>query len=102
MSISRVSIVKQRVRDLWSTFSLFLFPFFLLSPCFSKLLNKFLSVFLVFHLCGIIGLVGKVDFTVRHLSSTTTNFPTNWEFSGGQQCVGGSGVHQVTFPFLNL
>ncbi|CAN1303679.1 LIMR family protein At5g01460 [Linum perenne] len=30
-------------------------------------------------LLGILyGLVGKVDFTVRHLSSTTTNFPTSW------------------------
>ncbi|KAH9672942.1 LIMR family protein [Citrus sinensis] len=47
------------------------------------------------------GLVGKVDFTVRHLSSTTTNFPTSWEFSGGQQCVGGSGVHQCSAYLAN-
>ncbi|CAN0879737.1 LIMR family protein At5g01460 [Linum grandiflorum] len=40
-------------------------------------------------LLGILyGLVGKVDFTVRHLSSTTTNFPTSWSFSMSQPCVG--------------
>ncbi|KAJ0028082.1 hypothetical protein Pint_35171 [Pistacia integerrima] len=40
------------------------------------------------------GLVGKVDFTVRHLSSATTNFPSTWDFSSSQQCIG-SGAHQV-------
>ncbi|XVF55091.1 hypothetical protein PTKIN_Ptkin06aG0008800 [Pterospermum kingtungense] len=40
-------------------------------------------------LLGILyGLVGKVDFTVRHLSSATTNFPSTWEFSNGQPCIG--------------
>ncbi|XVE97085.1 hypothetical protein REPUB_Repub02eG0280300 [Reevesia pubescens] len=38
------------------------------------------------------GLVGKVDFTVRHLSSATTTFPSNWEFSSTQPCIGGSGA----------
>ncbi|GAB4857341.1 hypothetical protein Ancab_015249 [Ancistrocladus abbreviatus] len=36
------------------------------------------------------GLVGKVDFTVRHLSSSTTSFPGSWDFSSGQQCIGGT------------
>ncbi|KAL8146569.1 LIMR family protein At5g01460-like [Apium graveolens] len=35
------------------------------------------------------GLVGKVDFTVKHLSSETTSFPNNWSsFTSGQQCIG--------------
>ncbi|KAK4749513.1 hypothetical protein SAY87_026962 [Trapa incisa] len=43
--------------------------------------------------CGLVlgilyGLVGKVDFTVRHLSSSTTSFPSSWDFSHGQQCIG--------------
>ncbi|KAL0426247.1 UNVERIFIED_CONTAM: LIMR family protein [Sesamum latifolium] len=43
--------------------------------------------------CGLLlgilyGLVGKVDFTVRHLSSSTTNFPSSWDFSNSQQCIG--------------
>ncbi|MCH96668.1 LIMR family protein, partial [Trifolium medium] len=40
------------------------------------------------------GLVGKVDFTVRHLSSSTTSFPSSWVFNSGQQCIG-NGVHQI-------
>ncbi|OUZ99091.1 LMBR1-like membrane protein [Macleaya cordata] len=42
--------------------------------------------------CGLVlgilyGVVGKVDFTVRHLSSPTTNFPSSWtEFSNNQPC----------------
>ncbi|XP_039127692.1 LIMR family protein Os06g0128200 [Dioscorea cayenensis subsp. rotundata] len=45
-------------------------------------------------ICGLVlgilyGLVGKVDFTVRHLSSTTTSFPSSFtEFSSSQPCVG--------------
>ncbi|CAL5362445.1 unnamed protein product [Camellia sinensis] len=42
------------------------------------------------------GLVGKVDFTVRHLSSETASFPSTWDFSSSQQCIGGSGVHQCS------
>ncbi|GFP94361.1 limr family protein at5g01460 [Phtheirospermum japonicum] len=34
------------------------------------------------------GIVGKVDFTVRHLSSSTAPFPSSWDFSSGQQCIG--------------
>ncbi|XP_043816037.1 LIMR family protein At5g01460 isoform X2 [Manihot esculenta] len=50
--------------------------------------------------CGLLlgilyGLVGKVDFTVMHLSSTTTNFPSSWDFSSNQPCIG-SGVHQCS------
>ncbi|CAL5338293.1 unnamed protein product [Camellia sinensis] len=43
-----------------------------------------------------LGLVGKVDFTVRHLSSETASFPSTWDFSSSQQCIGGSGVHQCS------
>ncbi|CAL5323247.1 unnamed protein product [Camellia sinensis] len=42
------------------------------------------------------GLVGKVDVTVRHLSSETASFPSTWDFSSSQQCIGGSGVHQCS------
>ncbi|XP_004492444.1 LIMR family protein At5g01460 [Cicer arietinum] len=41
------------------------------------------------------GVVGKVDFTVRHLSSSTSSFPSSWGLSSGQQCVG-SGAHQCS------
>ncbi|KAK3018029.1 hypothetical protein RJ639_004519 [Escallonia herrerae] len=44
----------------------------------------------------LIRLVGKVDFTVRHLSSATASFPSSWDFSSSQQCIGGSGVHQCS------
>ncbi|EEF34274.1 LIMR family protein At5g01460 [Ricinus communis] len=55
--------------------------------------------------CGLVlgilyGLVGKVDFTVRHLSSTTTNFPSTWEFSSGQPCIG-SGARQCSAYLAN-
>ncbi|KAL9248673.1 LIMR family protein-like protein [Drosera capensis] len=36
------------------------------------------------------GVAGKVDFTVMHLSSSTTSFPSTWDFSSGQQCIGGA------------
>lgn len=40
-------------------------------------------------LLGILyGLLGKVDFTVRHLSSTTNSFPSSWDFSSSKPCVG--------------
>ncbi|GFY83756.1 LMBR1-like membrane protein [Actinidia rufa] len=42
-----------------------------------------------------LGVVGKVDFTVRHLSSGTTSFPSSWDFSSSQQCIG-SGAHQCS------
>ncbi|XP_071722695.1 LIMR family protein At3g08930-like [Rutidosis leptorrhynchoides] len=43
--------------------------------------------------CGLVlgilyGLVGKVDFTVRHLSSSTVAFPNNFDFSNSQPCIG--------------
>ncbi|CAA2979740.1 LIMR family At5g01460 [Olea europaea subsp. europaea] len=41
------------------------------------------------------GLVGKVDFTVRHLSSSTEPFPSTWGLTRGQQCVG-SGARQCS------
>ena len=45
---------------------------------------------------GISGLVGKVDFTVRHLPSATTNVPSTWDFSSGKPCIGGSGALAVS------
>ncbi|XP_072967359.1 LIMR family protein Os06g0128200 [Typha angustifolia] len=55
----------------------------------SALLWVLLSV-IVCGLClGILyALVGKVDFTVRHLSSSVESFPTSWTgFSSGQPCI---------------
>lgn len=50
---------------------------------------------IVILLCDyLIGLVGKVDFTVRHLSSSTEAFPGSWVLNSGNPCVG-NGVHQV-------
>ncbi|XP_076896816.1 LIMR family protein At5g01460-like [Bidens hawaiensis] len=42
--------------------------------------------------CGLLlgilyGVIGKVDFTVRHLSSSTMSFPSTSQFSSGQPCV---------------
>ncbi|XP_010253885.1 PREDICTED: LIMR family protein At5g01460 [Nelumbo nucifera] len=50
--------------------------------------------------CGLMlgilyGVVGKVDFTVRHLSSSTMSFPSTWDFSSGQPCIG-SGIHECS------
>ncbi|GAB4833984.1 hypothetical protein Ancab_032236 [Ancistrocladus abbreviatus] len=39
--------------------------------------------------CGLVLGILYVDFTVRHLSSSTTSFPRSWNFSSGQQCIGG-------------
>ena len=51
----------------------------------------FLFLVLVTYGSFVVGLIGKVDFTVRHLSSTVTTFPNSWtDFSSGQQCLGGS------------
>ncbi|XP_068340727.1 LIMR family protein At5g01460 [Pyrus communis] len=36
------------------------------------------------------GLVGKVDFTVRHLSSSTTSFPSSFQFSSSNECINGA------------
>ena len=37
-----------------------------------------------------------------HLSSSTTSFPSTWDFNNNQQCIGGSGSHQVLFPLTNF
>ncbi|KAJ6407741.1 hypothetical protein OIU84_011105 [Salix udensis] len=55
--------------------------------------------------CGLVlgilyGVIGKVDFTVRHLSSNTTTFPSTWDFSSSQPCIG-SGVHQCSAYLTN-
>jgi hypothetical protein len=57
-----------------------------------------------FIMSGISGLIGKVDFTVRHLSSSTSSFPGSWQqFNSGEQCIG-TGTRQVyiffTTPFF--
>ncbi|CAJ2655963.1 unnamed protein product [Trifolium pratense] len=42
------------------------------------------------------GLIGKVDFTVRHLSSSTSPFPGSWQqFNSGQECIG-TGTRQCS------
>ncbi|XP_019187008.1 PREDICTED: LIMR family protein At5g01460 [Ipomoea nil] len=47
-------------------------------------------------LLGILyGLVGKVDFTVRHLSSGTTAFTNTFSFSSSEPCIG-NGPHQCS------
>ncbi|KAG6744240.1 hypothetical protein POTOM_052954 [Populus tomentosa] len=48
----------------------------------------------------ILGLVGKVDFTVRHLSSTTATFPSTWDFSRNQPCIG-SGARECSAYLAN-
>lgn len=59
--------------------------------------NSLFSNFLILS-----GLVGKVDFTVRHLSSATVPFPGTWSsFTSGQQCIG-NGVRQVKENKLEL
>ncbi|EPS57824.1 hypothetical protein M569_16993, partial [Genlisea aurea] len=35
------------------------------------------------------GVIGKVDFTVMRLSSTTASFPSSWDFTSSQPCIGG-------------
>ncbi|KAF6174520.1 hypothetical protein GIB67_004714, partial [Kingdonia uniflora] len=40
--------------------------------------------------------IGKVDFTVRHLSSPTITFPSTWsDYSSNQPCIG-STFHQCS------
>lgn len=46
-------------------------------------------------ICGLVlgilyGVIGKVEFTVRHLSSATTSFPSSWSLSSGSPCLGNS------------
>ncbi|XAR68818.1 hypothetical protein NMG60_11000190 [Bertholletia excelsa] len=54
------------------------------------------SVIVCALLLGVLyGLVGKVDFTVRHLSSGTTSFRNILELSSGQQCIP-IGTHQCS------
>ncbi|KAM1159768.1 hypothetical protein ACFX19_033468 [Malus domestica] len=36
------------------------------------------------------GLVGKVDFTIRHLSSSTASFPSSFDFSSNNECINGA------------
>lgn len=61
-----------------------------------RLRSSMLWVITSFIVCALVlgilyALVGKVDFTVRHLSSSATNFPSSWTtFSSNQPCVGQS------------
>ncbi|KAL8206075.1 hypothetical protein R6Q57_009626 [Mikania cordata] len=50
--------------------------------------------------CGLLlgilyGLVGKVDFNVRHLESSTAAFPNNFSFSSSEPCIG-NGARQCS------
>ena len=45
------------------------------------------TVFTDFYQYHVLGVIGKVDFTVRHLSSSTMAFPNTFQFSSGQPCV---------------
>ena len=45
------------------------------------------TVFTDFYQFHVLGVIGKVDFTVRHLSSSTMAFPNTFQFSSGQPCV---------------
>ncbi|KAJ8898958.1 hypothetical protein K2173_008459 [Erythroxylum novogranatense] len=46
------------------------------------------------------GLVGKVDISVRHLSSTTANFPSSFQLSNSQPCIG-NGARQCSAFLTN-
>ncbi|XP_073153284.1 LIMR family protein At5g01460-like [Henckelia pumila] len=64
---------------------------------FKRLKSALVWVIVTAVVCALVlgilyGLAGKVDFTVRHLSSATGPFPSSpssWDFSSGQQCIGG-------------
>lgn len=65
-----------------------------------RIRSALIWVILTAIICGLVlgilyGLVGKVDFTVRHLSSATATFPSTWDFSTSQQCIG-STAHQCS------
>ncbi|KAF9665200.1 hypothetical protein SADUNF_Sadunf16G0097600 [Salix dunnii] len=70
-----------------------------------RMKSALLWVIMTAIVCGLVlgilyGLVGKVDFTVRHLSSTTTTFPSTWEFSSNQPCIG-SGARECSAYLAN-
>ncbi|XP_039145468.1 LIMR family protein Os06g0128200-like isoform X1 [Dioscorea cayenensis subsp. rotundata] len=62
----------------------------------SSLMWVIVSAIICTLILGILyGLLGKADITVRHLSSSATNFPSMWtEFSSTQHCIGSSS-HQI-------
>ncbi|WZY83557.1 hypothetical protein YC2023_029941 [Brassica napus] len=51
-------------------------------------LGLVLRYFVMFLLGIAYSVIGKVDFSVRHLASGTTSFPTSWQFSNNQPCIG--------------
>uniref|UniRef100_A0A1D1YBC5 LIMR family protein At5g01460 n=1 Tax=Anthurium amnicola TaxID=1678845 RepID=A0A1D1YBC5_9ARAE len=59
-----------------------------------RLMSALMWVGASFLVCGLVlgilyGVVGDVDFTVRHLSSSTTSFPSTWtSFTHSQPCIG--------------
>ncbi|KAF3787972.1 LIMR family protein [Nymphaea thermarum] len=67
-----------------------------------RILSAMMWVVATAIVCGLVlgilyGLVGKVDFTVRHLSSNTSSFPSSWtDFTKSQPCIGAStnNIHQ--------
>lgn len=59
----------------------------------------FLECLFLMFFYNVLGVIGKVDFSVRHLSSATTTFPTSWQFSNNQPCIGNT-ARQVILEFL--
>ncbi|CAN6443065.1 unnamed protein product [Victoria cruziana] len=67
-----------------------------------RILSAMMWVVATAIVCGLVlgilyGLVGKVDFTVRHLSSTAISFPSSWsEFTKSQPCISATNnsIHQ--------
>ncbi|KZV50640.1 LIMR family protein [Dorcoceras hygrometricum] len=60
---------------------------------FKRMKSALLWVIVTAVVCALVlgilyGLAGKVDFTVRHLSSATEPFSSALGFSSGQQCIG--------------
>lgn len=104
-SIFEVIIIKTFAQLLLLISSLAVEKFFMTKSCwnFKQIFSSSYLVcsdhyyyFFIFFLRSMVsGLAGKVDFTVRHLSSPTRSFPSNWtDFSSSQPCIV-SNFHQV-------
>jgi len=65
--------------------------------------HTFLLLLVVeFYHCHVIGLVGKVDFTVRHLSSSTAAFPNNFGFSSDEPCIGNGALQVIGILYIYI
>lgn len=69
-----------------------MFAVFIAAKITSFLLLNWISISDNPHLILVLvsGVIGKVEFTVRHLSSATTSFPSSWSLSSGSPCLGNS------------